>query len=419
MKIHYQKTQLSNGLTVLVNEDTSTPMVSVNILYDVGSKDEHPEKTGFAHLFEHLMFEGSKNVPNFDEVLQLAGGENNAFTTNDLTNYYCTLPAANIETALWIESDRMLALDINEEKLNVQKQVVIEEFKQRYLNKPYGDVWLLIHPLMYTTHPYQWDTIGKDISHIERANLSDVQQFYDTFYTASNAILCISGNIQTQKAFALAEKWFGDLPNKPKHIRCIPPEPPQTEKRVMEVKRKVPNDVIYCIFRMPGKNIHTDLHLKKFYTIALLQDILSYGESARLHQRMVKEKKCCVSASAMITDTIDDGLFVIKLKLSNNADISQVEQILWEEIEHISTKQVQEKELTKIKNAVETSNTIQGMLVSSKSFSLSYYTLLGDTDLINKEQEIMESITIKDIQQVAEELFQKRNMSVLYYLKEK
>lgn len=416
--IHYQKTTLSNGLTVIVNEDFSTPMISVNILYDVGSKDEHLEKTGFAHLFEHLMFEGSKNVPDFDEALQLAGGENNAFTTNDITNYYCTLPAQNIETALWIESDRMFALDIDQEKLEVQKSVVIEEFKQRYLNKPYGDVWLLLHPLVYKIHPYQWDTIGKDISHIEKASLEDVQKFYTTFYSPSNAILCISGNIQADKAFQLTEKWFGDIPEKNKPIRQIPQEPPQNEKRTQIVYRDVPNDAIYMVFRMVGKNATKKEVLKKFYATALLQDILSFGESSRLHQSLVKEQQICISASALITDTIDDGMFVVKSKLVSGISVEEAEKKIYTELQKIVQDGIDEKELKKIKNNVETSNTIQEMMVSAKSFSLSYFTLLGDTELINKEQEIIDSISPKDIQQMAGEIFQENNLSVLYYLKQ-
>ncbi|GIV27746.1 MAG: zinc protease [Bacteroidia bacterium] len=417
--ISYQKTQLSNGLTVIVNEDFSTPMVSVNILYDVGSKDEHPERTGFAHLFEHLMFEGSKNVPNFDEALQMAGGENNAFTTNDITNYYCTLPAQNIETALWIESDRMFALDINQEKLDVQKNVVIEEFKQRYLNKPYGDVWLLLHPLVYKVHPYQWDTIGKDISHIEKATLQDVQSFYNAYYTPSNAILCISGNIKAEKAFQLVEKWFGDIPYKNKPIRQLPQEPSQNEKRTQIVYRNVPNDAIYLAFRMVGKNIQNYDTLKKFYATALLQDIISFGESSRLHQSLVKEQQICVSASALITDTIDDGMFVVKAKLISDYPIEDAEKKVYAELQKIVHDGINENELIKIKNSVETSNTIQEMMVSSKSFSLSYFTLLGDTDLINKEKGMIESITPSDIQKIAHELFQEKNMSVLYYLRDK
>lgn len=410
--IKYHKKQLSNGLTVIINEDFSTPMASVNILYNVGSKHENPDKTGFAHLFEHLMFEGSKNVPSFDEALQMAGGENNAFTTQDITNYYCTLPAQNIETALWIESDRMFALDINEEKLNVQKNVVIEEFKQRYLNKPYGDVWLLIHPLVYKVHPYQWDTIGKDISHIERATLQDVQSFYQKFYTPSNAILCISGNIKAEDGFKLVEKWYGDIPSMEKPMTIIPNEPEQTEKRILEVKRNVPNDVVYYCYRMCGKK-----DLKKFYTTALLQDILSYGESSRLYQSLVKDKKICLSASAIITDTIDDGIFVIKGKLALDKSIKDFEKAINEEIDKILNGDINEKELQRIKNTVETSNTIQEMIVSAKSFSLSYYTLLGDTDLINKEKEIIDSITLNDLQNVAKELFTEKNCSVLYYLR--
>lgn len=410
--IHYHKNKLSNGLEIIINEDKSTSMVSVNLLYTVGSKHENPDKTGFAHLFEHLMFEGSKNVPHFDEALQKASGENNAFTTQDITNYYCTLPAINIETALWIESDRMLALDINQEKLNIQKNVVIEEFKQRYLNKPYGDVWLLIHPLVYKVHPYQWDTIGKDISHIEKATLNDVQEFYNKFYTPSHAILCISGNINADKGFQLIEKWFGDIPSKEKNTLSLPTEPSQHDKRILEVKRNVPNDTIYFCYRMCGKN-----QLQKFYTTALLQDILSYGDSSRLYQNLVKEKKIFISASAIITDTIDDGIFVIKGKLASDRTIDEAEKAIYEELNKILSDGVSENELQRIKNTTETSNTLQEMMVSSKSFSLSYYTLLGDTELINKEKEMIDAITISDIQKVAEELFVDKNLSVLYYLK--
>ncbi|MCX7728084.1 MAG: insulinase family protein [Bacteroidia bacterium] len=410
--IYHHKKTLSNGLTVIINEDFSTPMVSLNILYDVGSKDEHPEKTGFAHLFEHLMFEGSKNVPDFDIALQKAGGENNAFTTNDLTNYYCTLPAQNIETALWIESDRMFLLDVTQEKLDIQKSVVIEEFKQRYLNKPYGDVWLLIHPLVYKVHPYQWDTIGKDISHIEKATLNDVQSFYNKHYDPANAILCISGNIKAEKGFELVEKWFGDIPSKGKYKRNLPKEPSQTEKRVLEVTRDVPNDVIYYCYRISGKN-----NLQKFYATALLQDILSYGESSRLHQSLVKDKKIFISASALITDTIDDGILIIKGKLVSDKTIEEGEKAIQEEIEKLLNDGVNEKELQRIKNAVETSNTLQEMMVSAKSFSLSYYTLLGDTELINKEKEIIDAINTTDVQNIAKEIFTDNNLSVLHYLR--
>ncbi len=410
--IHYEKFELVNGLTLLVNEDTSTPMISVNILYNVGSKDENPHKTGFAHLFEHLMFEGSKNVPSFDEALQMAGGENNAFTTQDITNYYCTLPAQNIETALWIESDRMFTLDITQEKLDIQKKVVIEEFKQRYLNKPYGDVWLLLYPLVYKVHPYQWDTIGKEISHIENATLNDVMEFYNKYYSPSNAIMSISGNIGIDKAFQLVDKWFGDIPSKPLHKRQLPQESPQNEKRVMEVKRDIPNDTIYMAYRMCGKN-----NLRRFYVVSLLQDILGYGESSRLHQALVKEKKICISTSVIISDTIDDGMMVIKGKLSSGIDIATGEQAIKEELTKIVNDGIQEQELTKIKNIVRTSNTIQEMMINSKSFSLSYYTLLGDTELINKEQEIIDSITAVEIQQEAQNLFQEQNSSILYYLK--
>ncbi len=411
--IQYYKGKLKNGLTYIINEDKTTPLVSVNILYDVGSRDENPDRTGFAHLFEHLMFEGSKNVPSFDEALQLAGGENNAFTTNDITNYYCTLPAKNIETAFWIESDRMFLLDINQEKLNVQKNVVIEEFKQRYLNKPYGDSWLLIHPLVYKTHPYRWDTIGKEISHIEQAILSDVTSFYQKHYGPQNAILCISGNISITDAETLIKKWFEDITPNKKYIRNIPKEPPQTEIRKSEVVRDVPSNALYKSYRVCGKN-----DIKKFYITSLLQDILSYGESSRLYQSLIKDQKIFTSISAISSDTIDDGMLVVKGKVNSDFTIEQAEKALDKELQKLVDEKINEKELVKIKNTIETSNTIQEMLISSKSFSLAYYELLGNIDLINQEKEIIESITINDIQNIAQEVFRESNTSVLYYLKQ-
>src|SRR5882672_6024346 len=317
--IPFSQFTLDNGLQVIVHEDHSVQIAVMNILYDVGSRDEQPNKTGFAHLFEHLMFGGSKNIPSYDEPLQLVGGENNAFTNTDITNYYLTVPAANLETGFWLESDRMLSLSFEPKVLEVQRKVVIEEFKQRYLNQPYGDVWLKLRPLAYRTHPYQWATIGKEISHIENATMDDVKDFFFTHYVPSNAVLVVAGNVTTDQVKQLSEKWFGPISSGKKKERKLPAEPKQNEKRILNTEANVPANALYKTFHMPGR-FHND-----YYTVDMLSDILSRGEQSRLYQELVKEKEIFNSISSFVMSTIDPGLLVVNGRLKDGVALADAE----------------------------------------------------------------------------------------------
>jgi zinc protease len=345
--IQFKEFTLDNGLQVIVHEDPTVQIAVMNILYNVGSRDEHPEKTGFAHLFEHLMFGGSQHVPSYDEPLQLVGGENNAFTNTDITNYYLTLPATNLETGFWLESDRMLSLSFDPKVLEVQQKVVVEEFKQRYLNQPYGDVWLKLRPLAYKTHPYQWATIGKEIRHIEEATLEDVKNFFFRFYVPENAILVVAGNVVFDEVKALSEKWFGPIPRGNKSDRRLPLEPPQDRKRTLEVEAKVPADAFYKAWHMPGR-FHRD-----YYAVDLLSDILSRGQSSRLYQKLVKEKEVFTSISSFVMGTIDPGLLVLSGRLKQGISFAEAEQEIAMALNDILENGATPEELTKVKNQAE------------------------------------------------------------------
>jgi zinc protease len=293
--ITFHKFTLANGLRVIVHQDPSTPIAAFNLVYDVGARDEREEQTGFAHLFEHLMFGGSKNIPDFDKPLQMAGGQSNAFTSNDITNYYNTLPLQNLETAFWLESDRMNELAFTEKSLEVQRSVVIEEFKQRYLNQPYGDLWLLLRPLAYEVHPYKWATIGKEISHIENATMDDVKSFFYKHYGPQNAVLCIAGDVQLDEIKSLTEKYFGTIEKRPKYERNLPVEPIQTSFRKLEVHRPVPNDQLVLAFKMEGR-MHPD-----YYVADLISDILSRGQSSRLYKKLIIDNPKFIDINAYIS----------------------------------------------------------------------------------------------------------------------
>lgn len=327
--IAYEKFTLNNGLTVIVHEDHSTPLVALNILYKVGARDEQIDKTGFAHLFEHLMFGGSINIPSYDEPLQIAGGENNAFTNNDITNYYLTIPSQNIETGFWLESDRMLSLAFSEKSLEVQRSVVIEEFKQRYLNQPYGDVWLLMRPLAYKVHPYRWATIGKELAHIEDATLEDVKGFFKKWYAPNNAILSVSGDCTLEQIKSLCKKWFEPIPMADVPARMLPVEPIQTETRIQEVEKEVPNSHIYMAWHCCAR---TD---KDFFATDMLSDLLSSGKSSRLHQQLVKEKNIFTEIHAYMSGDLDKSLFFIEGKLVDSITMEDAEKSIWEELEKI------------------------------------------------------------------------------------
>ncbi|MBS3770849.1 MAG: pitrilysin family protein [Bacteroidales bacterium] len=407
--VDFNKYILDNGLKLMVHRDESTPIATVNLLYNVGSKHENPERTGFAHLFEHLMFEGSVNIPSYDTPLQKAGGENNAFTTNDLTNYYLTLPLENIETAFWLESDRMLGLKLTEEKVEVQKNVVIEEFNQRYLNQPYGDAFFLLRPMAYKVHPYQWSTIGKDPSHIKNATLEEVKDFFYHHYAPNNAILSVVGNVDPDQIKILADKWFGEIPRRDIEQKEIPKEPHQEEPRKEKVERGVPHNVLYKGFRMCARN-HPD-----FYPTDLISDLLGNGKSSRLYQQLVKKKQIFATIDAFITGDIDEGLLLISGSLSEQVNMADAEAELNKELNELKETRITEEELQKVKNKVEAVNTFSKTSALHKAMNLSFYELLGDAGRINQEIENYRKTTTHDIQRVSNYLLDETNSNTLYY----
>ena len=409
--IHYNSFILDNGLTVIVHEDPATPTAVVNILYNVGSRDEHEDQTGFAHLFEHLMFGGSKHIGSFDEPLEKVGGENNAFTSPDITNYYITLPANNLETAFWLESDRMLSLSFEPKVLEVQRNVVIEEFKQRYLNQPYGDVWLKLRPLSYQTHPYRWATIGKEISHIENATMDDVRNFFYRFYIPNNAVMVVAGGVKTEEVKHLAEKWFGPIPAGTPYHRMLPAEPVQAEARRLDVSAKVPLNAWYRTYHMGSR---TD---KDYHASDLFSDILGRGKSSRLYERLVKEKEIFNSISSSVIGSFDPGLLIIGGKLNDTYSMEDGEKAVDEIIEELLSQPVSEKELNKVKNQAESTMAFDEVELLNKAMNLATYTLLGDTDMINSEADKVASVNQDDIDAVKHKILRKENSNTLYYHK--
>ncbi|HMT29526.1 MAG TPA: pitrilysin family protein [Bacteroidia bacterium] len=411
--VEFEKFELDNGLKVIVNTDMTTPLVAMNILYKVGARDESPDKTGFAHLFEHLMFGGSVNIENYDEPLQRAGGENNAFTNNDFTNYYLTIPAPNLETAFWLESDRMLSLAFSANSLNVQRHVVVEEFRQRYLNQPYGDTWLLLRPLAYKVHPYQWATIGKEVSHIENATLEDVKSFFSKHYHPANAILTLSGNITVETAKELSEKWFGPIPKGTLEIKKIQSEPQQKEKRTLTVEREVPYDAIYKAWHSCSRDS------ADFYATDLLTDILSGGKSSRLYNSLVKDKKVFSSISAYTMGDLDPGLVVTEGKLVSGVNPQDAEMELDLEIGKIVNEAISEREMNKVRQKAESGLIFGEMNHANRALNLAYFEMLGDAELINNEIDAYRNVSATDIKRIATEIFREENSSVLYYLSKK
>ena len=404
---------MSNGLRVLVHEDNATPMAVVNIMYDAGARDEDPHKTGFAHLFEHLMFGGSINIPDYDEPLQKAGGENNAYTTNDLTNYYCQLPSENIETAFWLESDRMLSLAFSEKSLEVQRKVVCEEFKEHYINKPYGDTWFKLRELAYTVHPYRWQTIGKELSHVENATMEDVKQFFFKHYRPINAILVVAGNITVERVRQLAEKWFGDIPSGEKYIRSLPVEPRQTAPRKLEVTAKVPLDALY-------KCWHMDTRLTDgYYAAELITEILSGGGSSRLYQALVKEQQLFSNIECYQFGSIDAGILAIEGKLVKGVRMEAADKAVELILDQLKQELVEEKELQKVKNKTEAALAFEDMSVMNRANSLAFYELLGNANLMNEELDKYQSVTPEAIRDHAQRIFDVNNSNTLYYFAEK
>lgn len=405
--IAFNRFKLANGLTVIHHFDAATPMVVVNTLYDVGARDESEAKTGFAHLFEHLMFGGSVNIADFDAPLQRAGGESNAFTSNDITNYYDVLPAQNIETALWLESDRMLSLAFTPKSLEVQRNVVIEEFKQRYLNQPYGDVWLELRPLAYEEHPYKWATIGKEISHIEQATMDDVKSFFKAHYHPANAILTIAGNISFEETKNLVEKWYGDIPPSLKPERILPKEPKQKEFRFKEIERKVPSNAFYYAFKMPERRSY------EYFVADIISDALGREKSSRLYARLKKELKLVTSINAYITGSLDEGLLIIDGKLSDGVTFDALDEALWQVLEEMKAEKLSPAETNKLLNKIRTVKEFQEQGLLNRAMNLSLYELLGDANGINEENALYQQITSDQIQKLAKEILIKENCSLL------
>lgn len=411
--IKYTRFELANGLRVLVHEDDSTPMAAVNLLFDVGARDESPDKTGFAHLFEHLMFSGTPDVPNYDDPLQHAGGDCNAFTNNDITNFYDTVPAENLEVALWLEADRLSSLKIKKKNLSVQQKVVVEEFKETCLNEPYGDVWHLVGELTFQEHPYQWPTIGKSPQHVENATLEDVRSFYQRFYTPCNAILVVAGHVKTEEVKKLVDKWFSHIPSGEKYRRDLPKEPAQATFRQMSKSAKVPLDALYMAFHAPARMA------PDFYPADLLSDVLCNGQSSRLFRRLLKERQLVTNIDCYLTGSIDPGLFIIEAKPVEGVSLEAIETAIWKEIDDLKNEEVPDIELQKIKNKIESNFVFSEMNVLSKAINLAFYELLGDADHINEEIEHIQRVSAADIQQMARKILTLENCSTLYYRAER
>ena len=407
--ITYEKKILKNSLTVIANRDRASRMAAVNILYRVGARNERAERTGLAHLFEHLMFRGTHNVPDFDTPVQMACGENNAFTNNDYTDFYITLPVDNIETALWLESDRMTGLNLSAEAVEIEKRVVVEEFRQRYLNQPYGDQNMLLRDMVYTSHPYRWATIGLSPDHIENASLEEIHDFYRRFYHPSNAILSVSADIDPERVFELAEKWFGDIEDTPYPTPIISPEPEQCEARRKTVERDVPATTVTIAFQM-GDRLSRD-----FFLGDMTSDLLAGGDSARLYERLIKKKQLFASVNAYISGDVDRGMFVFTGQLHPNTTEAEAEAAFWEEIEDLQRCNITAYELEKVKNKFE-ANTLFGELnVMNKAMNLGYYEMIGDLPLINREVEIYRSLTADDVSDFSRRVFRPENSSTLIY----
>ena len=409
--ITVNKYTLSNGLRVVHWENPSTEMVALNLLYNVGARDEHPEHTGFAHLFEHLMFGGSINIPDYDMHVQQAGGENNAWTNNDITNYYITLPRQNVETGFWLESDRMLSLDFSERSLDVQRHVVIEEFKQRHLNQPYGDVGHLVRSMVYKEHPYQWPTIGKDTAHIENATLEEVKDFFFRFYAPNNAILAVTGNISFKETVMYTEKWFGPIPKRNVPTRQLPLEPKQTEERRMTVERNVPMDALYMTFHMCNR-LHPD-----YYVHDMMSDLLSNGNSSRFIRHLIQEKQLFSNIDAYIAGSIEEGTFHINGRPAPGISLEEAEAAVWQELEAMKTEKTDLYELEKVKNHYESEQIFGNINYLNVATNLAFFELISKAEDINDEVAKYRAVGIEDIQRVASETFVRENCSVLYYKK--
>lgn len=403
---------LDNGLRLVHHEDRSTQMVALNIVYDVGARDEHPDHTGFAHLFEHLMFGGSIHIPDYDTPLQQAGGENNAWTNNDITNYYLTIPQTNVETGFWLESDRMWELAFSQQSLDIQREVVMEEFKQRTLNQPYGDVGHLLRALAYQVHPYRWPTIGRELSHIAQATLDEVKSFFFRYYAPNNAVLAVTGHLSWEETVRLTEKWFGPIPRRSVPVRQLPQEPVQTAERRQTVERNVPLDALFMAYHMGGRGENS------YYACDILSDLLSNGHSSRLNRRLVQEQRLFSSIDAYISGTRDAGLFHINGKPAPGTTLEQAEAAIRSELERLTTTPVELHELEKVKNKFESTQIFGNINYLNVATNLAWYELTGRAEDIDHEVPRYRAVTSDQLQQVARQLFRQDNGVILHYRKE-
>lgn len=410
LMISFREFTLPNGLRGIVHEDPSSSLAVLNVLYDVGSKDEDPDRTGFAHLFEHLMFSGSVNIPSYDEPLQRVGGENNAFTSQDVTNYYLSLPAPNLETGFWLESDRMLSLAFSEPGLDVQRKVVVEEFKQNYLNQPYGDVWLKLYPAAYRVHPYQWATIGKEVGHIEEASMADVRAFFQKHYAPQNAVLVVAGGVQYDDVVRLAEKWFGPIPGGAPYVRNLPTEPRQTEARFVEVEANVPMNALYKVWHMPGRR-----DIEGYYPADLLSDVLGRGKSSRLYQQLVNDQQLFSSLSASVSGSMETGLLVFSGKVREGVTLEEADAGVVEVIETFREEGMNAEELLKVRNQAEATLIFGEIELLNRAINLAYAKLLGDANLVNTEAARIRAVTVDDVNRAAQQYLRADNCTTMYY----
>ncbi|CUS99944.1 Predicted Zn-dependent peptidase [Candidatus Kryptobacter tengchongensis] len=413
-KIDFVEFTLENGLHVILHEDHSTPIVAVNVCYHVGSKNEKPDKTGFAHLFEHLMFDGSKNVKRgeFDKYISQAGGYDNAYTTEDKTNYYEVLPSNYLELALWLESDRMLEFSIQEISLITQREVVKEERRWRYENRPYGSAWIKISEKSFKKHPYRWPVIGYQ-EHLDKASMDDVKEFYETFYVPNNAVLVIAGDIDIERTKKLVEKYFADIPKGPDNIPHPSPEDEPLENEIREVVEDInaPLPAVFMSYRIPEEGNPDS------YALALLSNILSVGESSRLYQRLVYRDKIANEVETYSDSREHPGLFLIYAIANPGFSSDTLEKVIDEEIDKIKNYGVEEKELEKAKNKIESALVSARQTVQGKADLLAhYYTFYKNPALVNREIDKYRSVTVEDIKRVAQMYLDSKRRVILHYL---
>lgn len=413
--IDYRKYILSNGLTVLTHEAWDTPLATVNVLYNVGARDEDPHRTGFAHLFEHLMFGGTERVPDFDAVVSSLGGDNNAFTNNDYTNYYITIPVEGLSTALMLEADRMASLALNAKALEVQQRVVTEEYNQRYMNQPYGDMWLNMRPLCYKRHPYRWATIGADIRHVSEATLEDVQAFHERYYRADNAILTVAAPMRHEEMIAAVEKEWGagcvsagcrrSMASERNYLQ----EEEQKEARRLVIRREVPSRAVYLAWPM------CDHWGRDFRACDLVSDVLCTGSSSRIYNNVVRPGQLVSEADAYISGEAGPGLMVLSAKILPDVDVDEVADALRQEAYLLSEKGLTKNELEKVQNRYESTFVYSQYKAADRAMALCHYTWLGDTELVNREPEEYRKVTAEDVQRAASAVFRPEHENMLVY----